>query len=320
MRIQLRHAGLTDELTQRLHAAMRILADRGIRASIEPWDGTQCDAVVLDTADAYGMHVLDIASARRIAVIAFGDAAPALPRVQVVAPREEAIARALGELFPAPAAPPARKPAPPATTPAFAPETGGDSASALVRLAVEPSLRHVDVEATLAATRVWLLRSRGRVLARHASVLSSARLAFGESGWNLVALDADALRHIEGAHSVSLDAFLLRSAWSVRRALPPFPDVRLRLAAWPDIGSAPAIVEALQIANSALVARSTPAEIATRSGTSMQDTSACLWAFQAAGLIEREGAAPVLAGEHAERRPRSGLLARLASHFGLSRP
>ena len=321
MRIQISHAGLADDVVQRLHAAARTLAVHDIQANVEAWNGTRCDVVVLDPSDAYALYVLDIARKRDMTVIAFGDVAPAFPRLRVVAPRVEVIAHALADSFAASGAlPVSSRPQPRAILPT-ASDTEEGAQLALVRLATEPRLRHVDVEATRSTHRILLLRSRGRVLARHDGMLSDARTTFSESGWNLVPLDADAKRHIEDAHSVSLDSFLLRNAWSVRRALPPFPaDARVRLTAWPDLGTATTIVEALQIVDSALSTRSTAAEISARSGASARDTSACLWAFQAAGLIEHDGTAPALIDKHADRQPRSGLFARIASHFGLSRP
>ncbi len=88
---------------------------------------------------------------------------------------------------------------------------------------------------------------------------------------------------------------------------------------WPDLGAASALLEPLSVVQVLQRGSATPATIAQRCGVSAVDVSACLWAFQSAGLL----LSPQMPSTRLAQVPASpkvgGLLSRLAAHFGLIR-
>lgn len=329
-------AALDEDTMQRLRIAASLLAAYRIQARVRDWDGTRCSVLVADHADAYGRQASDIARRRQTPVLLFNapQHAPA-PGVGYADPASVAstLAAALRELLgdktadaPAPAAPQAapqaEKAQPPAPSPAAAPERLPAVASTLCRLTT-PEFQGRAVDATLRGRTIHIRPAEGRIYAPSLSDLLSARDSLGQSDWTLHAVgDHDSARPAHDGASRSLEAFLLQAAYHSRAHLPDFPPGHYRLSDWPDIGSAPEHIGALKIARALLRG---PAD-AERLGASCEvppcEVNAALWAYRAAGLLETEGgvgAFTTMEDRPPEGRRLGGLLARIATHFGLSR-
>ena len=125
---------------------------------------------------------------------------------------------------------------------------------------------------------------------------------------------ADAIQPISQMSLEELPAMLRGLLRSVDK-LPPFPRRSCVLADWPDLGTVADLTVALKVAG--VLSRRTvdSAEVAALAEVDERQASACLWAFAASGLLrfERTGAASN------PPAPATGLLAKLARHFGLAR-
>lgn len=301
MRALIRHAGLRPEQEQRLRLAAGALAAHGINASVEAWDGTRCDLAVIAGDDGYGRRVQDIAARRGLGVLILGNHAEG-----TVAAREDASAIALSRrlLSSLQAAEAGAAPAPAAQ--------GG-----IVSLALDPRLVDKDLEAQVGGRSIQLLRSRGRVLSTTLSDQVAARDRLCESGWSFRALTAASAGERPREFSGSLDAFLLQGALRQASLLPPFPAPACSLQDWPDLGASPDAIAALRLAQTLNAGPASPADLASAHGLEASYVGACLWAFAASGLLRRHGEpspAPTPAPKAA-----TGILARLAAHFGLTR-
>ncbi|MGN6520140.1 MAG: hypothetical protein ACTHK2_12025 [Dokdonella sp.] len=292
MPLELRYAGLDATMEQRLRLATQALAAHRLQARAAAWDGTRCDVVAADPRDAYGSRVLDIARRRGTPVLEVVEAVATVVR----------LTRALHDLL---------SKSPSLSTPAAVPVP--PAASPLLRLATDASLRGVDVELRRDGAVVWLLCTKGRVVSASVSDRMRACEQLATGDWSLAAIGDRQRTRPPGEISASLDAFLLTAAWSARASLPPYPDEDVGLRDWPDLGGAGSIAEALVVVQSLQRFRGTPGTIAHRHGLARAEVDACLWAFQAAGLLDRAAAV-----EFAAPPPRNGgLFSRLAAHFGL---
>lgn len=322
MEIELRHAALEESVAQRLRISASALAAHRMQARAEPWDGTQCDVVVVNADDAYGLHVLDIARRRNVPVLVLGsdESVVADARLSPSSATVAAITRALHELLSAPKAEAAKTPAaglPFVSAEAVVPP--GPSIG-LTRLVLEPKLARADIKATISGMTIWLMPGIGRVLGASVGELLHARAMLGEDGWNFRPLEPGGrVEHPPGTLSQSLDAFLLQGAWGIRHKLPAFPETTVHLREWPDLGSAAEIIEALKVVKVLQRGSASPSEIVAESGVAAADVSACLWAFSASSILERRDRVQPRAASAVLSPSKPGLFARLAAHFGLAR-
>jgi hypothetical protein len=337
VRVDLRYAALSEDVERRVRLAASALAAHQIRAMASDWDGTRCDLVVSDSSDGYGRHVIEIAKRKRIGVLAFGNETDSVvDGVTWLSPRSDVatLANAIRDALAARrAADPARSPFEdvPGTARDASDErlasmgathdlsSGQSVGSALVRLSTDPELMQVDLQARIQGRTVQLLPSSGRVLASSLSDLLSARDRLTEDGWEFEPISARPPASLPIGASASLDIFYLYGATRGKSQLPPSPNVRYGLRDWPDLGAAPDLMDALRVVRVLQRGNAVPAEIAKMSRLPQQDVNACLWAFEAAGLLTRSGAEPMpqTVRPVEPARPRSGLLGRLAAHFGM---
>lgn len=326
-------AALDEDTGQRLRIAATLLAAYRIRAVVRDWDGTRCNVLVADHADAYGRQAFQIARRRETPVLLFNPTDQTrIPGVTYADPASVAstLAVALRDLLGAPH--PETQASSGHTAPAASPaaaiavstssERAQAATSALCRL-TSPEFEGRPVDATLRGRTLHIRPAQGRIYAPSLSDLLSARDSLGQADWTLqtVAANDRSVELGDGA-SRSLEAFLLQAAFHSKTHLPEFPPGRYRLRDWPDIGSAPELIGALKIANALLRGAASAALLAAQCDLPISDVNAALWAYRASGLLETEGGDGVFTtvDERTQDGGRlGGLLARIASHFGLSR-
>ncbi len=326
MRVLVRYAGLRPEQEQRARIAAGALAANSISAEAGPWDGTRCAMVLVNRDDGYGHHVQKIATRRGVPILALSREALHEPGVAWVSDESSAgaLARAMLELLAVPAeTETAATPAPGTRAPDASRPTEPAAArlpidSALARLLHDPALRDKDLEAHIGGRTLLLRRSAGRVLTTSLSDQITARNRIGESGWAFRVLASASSVPPGFETSASLDAFLLLGALHSAAHLPPFPYASSSLRDWPDLGTIPESVSALRVAQALQAGCHDTASIAAFTALPAPQVSACLWAFGAAGLLEPQAGLSARSVP-AVARPASGLFARLAAHFGLSR-
>jgi len=313
--LDIRLAALDETLVQRVRMAANALVTHRMHARVAAWDGTRCDLVVVAAEDLYGERVRQIAAGRGTPVLTLGgDGESVLPHH---IPRRLAniatIVRILHDL--------AVEVVPVAAQPGRARETPKDSegSCALVRLASQPDLARADIEASIDGLTVWLMPGLGRVLGADAASLREAAARLGSGGWTFRRLSPGEPLPAAAVASQSLEVFYLKGAWAARDELPHYPPGACRLAAWPDLGTAADIVEALQVVKALRRVGGDVRSIAEDAGIPMRETAACLWAFSAAGLVERAPDVPWPQPARTRGREKEGLLKRLARHFGLDR-
>lgn len=304
-------AALDEQAEQRIRLAATLLAAWRIPARVRAWDGTRCTLLVADLADAYGRQAFTRARSRQTPVLAFGataaDLGPGVLDANEASPAP-ALAQALRELLAVEA------------TSHIEPNesTTGAAVPALCRLA-DPEFSGRAVDAQLNGRRIRIHPDTGRVHAATLSDLLSARDSFASAEWTLAA--SDDTPDEDGAHR-SLEAFLLQAAFQGRAQLPPFPAGRYRLKDWPDVGSAPELVGALKVAKALMRASAGVDDLPRLCGLDARDVNATLWAYRAANLLERQDATADAAVAPPPAQPVgafSGMLARIASRFGLAR-
>lgn len=326
MRATVRHAGLNNDQEQRVRIAAGALAANRIVASASPWDGTRCDLVLVHADDGYGQHVMQIARRRGVEVIALSAMRTGRePGISWV--REDssaaALARHMAPLLLGEGAPESPSEASGEMLAARASEAppGNASEAALVRLSEDLSLAGKDVEARIAGRTVFLLRSSGRVLSATLSDQFATRDRLGEAGWQFRPARKGAVDSTRFEYSGSLEAFLLTGALQNARQLPRFPAQPCSLQDWPDLGTTPDAIDALRVVQALQSRALTPATIASECRLDLAYVSACLWAFAAAGLLQRSphGAAAAVPVASPMAKPVLGVFARLAAHFGLGR-
>lgn len=297
-------AALSDQMEQRIRIAAQLLAAYRIRAAVRIWDGTRCSLLVTDHGDPYGRKIAGLACSRGTPVLAFG-VDPIVAGITAIGESSltPALAQAMRELL----------------QPAAAQNeetTIGGPQPALCRLTA-PEFSGRAIDATCNGRTIHIRPEEGRIYAPTYSDLLSARDSFSTEGWTLSLTTSGRDAHGDGA-SRSLEAFLLQSAFSGRDHLPVFPMHRYRLKDWPDLGSAPELVDALKIARSLLRAPADPEELRRRCGVDARDVNASLWAYRAANLLE---ATDENSKTH-ETTPAvafPGILARIAQRFGIVR-
>lgn len=303
-------AALSEQVEQRIRIAISLLPAYRIRARARAWDGTRCTLLVADLADAYGRRAFEVAKKRGMPMLLFNaDAADLCAGVATANDGSPApvLAQSLRDLLVQEVA-------------EAAPETIiGGAQPALCRLA-EPEFSGRAVDATYAGRMLRIRPEQGRVYAPTFSDLLSARDSFSSADWTLsLSVQSDDGQQDDGA-SRSLEAFLLQSAFQGRDHLPAFPQGRHRLKEWPDVGSAPELIDALRVARTLLRAPADADELRKWCGMDARDVNACLWAYRAANLLDTHDS------DEADAPPApppvgafSGMLARLANRFGLGR-
>ena len=309
IRADIATAALDEQAEQRIRLAAGLLAAWRITARVRAWDGTRCTLLVADLGDAYGRQAFARARARQTPVLAFrataADLGPGVVDASEGSPAP-ALAQTLRDLL-----------AVDATVATDIPETAASALPALCRLA-DPESGGRGIDASYNGRRIRIRPDTGRVHAATLSDLLSARDSFASAEWTLTA--SDEAPDGDGVHR-SLEAFLLQAAFQGRAQLPAFPAGRYRLKDWPDVGSAPELVGALKIAKALMRAPAGVDELPRLCGIDARDVHATLWAYRAANLLERLDAAGAAVAS-APAQPVgtfSGVLARIASRFGLAR-
>ncbi len=306
MRIELRHAGLNEQSEQRLKLACNLMEAHQVRPSMHPWDGTRCDLLVVHAEDAYGQRAMEVALRRGTPVLALTSRdMPGTDGVTFLA-EDSPVLKIVQELM------------------VLLKAQKGNGADAhafgawgLCRLAMDASLQGRDLQATLGHSTIYLLPSAGRVLAPGRSELLMASDNLGKSGWFFSPPEG----RVVGAMSLSLESFYIRAALKAQAELPGFPDGHYQLEDWPDLGGASELVQALRVAQLLIQQPLTPEELTTRSHVGLGEVCACLWAYQAAGLLHKtDGGASQAPPEKAYRapaKPAGGLFEKIAARFGL---
>ncbi len=194
-----------------------------------------------------------------------------------------------------------------------------DSVPALCKLASR-EYRGQPVDAICNGRTIHIRPVEGRVYANTLSDLLSACDSFSSSAWELqISTTSDRIPTTDGA-SRSLEAFLLQTAYQGRDQLPSFPAGHYQMKDWPDIGTAPEFIGALKVARSLLRAPASERELQNACDVSEEEVKASLWAYQASNLLSASDS-----GDDTTRLPPpptarfSGMLARIASRFGLGR-
>jgi hypothetical protein len=325
MDIRLCTVRLDARAQQRTNLAAGLLAAHGYRVEVAVWDGADCALLLIALDGEQARRSAALARARGIPVLALssdGEAGAGGGFVVIEAEgTAAALAAALHRLL---AQRKANGNAPPADARVRVagerrakPRGGTDLA--LVRLALDSRLRRGDVEATIRGRVIRMHADSGRVTAQRLSDLLSARDLLGAAGWELAAQAAGRSLPPAGDVSASLDAFYVVGALRAQAVLPAFPDRPLELRDWPDLGTAPEAVVALQVAR--LLSRRGAGwrASAQAGGLRAGDVNACLWAFAAAHLLAMSQAgAAVPAPPVPPRRFGERVMRGLARRFGLA--
>lgn len=312
VRYDIRFAALAADAERRVRLAVRALGMHDVETSVEPWQGSGCTAVVVDTHDGYGRQVMEVATRRRVAVLALGDEAgegssfASLPADASIA----AIAQSLQRLLGISHAPDPRRANARAAERA---DGAAGEAPGLLQLASN-AWRERDLEARFGPRTIWLQRGDGRALAHTLSDLIEARNQLCSTGWQFREVPAHAARNARAEVGTSLDTLLVQGALRGEAQLPRFPDVPCSLAHWPDLGAATDALEAMQVAAPLLRRACTPEQLRTLTQLDATRVDACLWAFDAAGLLQRTAPRELAHGPPPAPR---GLWSRFAARFGL---
>lgn len=72
MNIQIGTAGLADELELRLSLACGLLVTSQLKIDIHAWKGRPCDMLVVDLESGYGRLAYEVATRRKLRILAFG--------------------------------------------------------------------------------------------------------------------------------------------------------------------------------------------------------------------------------------------------------
>jgi hypothetical protein len=324
MRSDIRSVALASAQKERVAAAARALAAHAIQARLSDWDGTRCDLVVANADDGYGRHVIEIARRRGLAVVALRADSGAECRAQACVDAsldERGLAMEMLRVLRPDSA--AAMAVPGRDTPRPVPVRMPEDEQAVsmdvlpCRLALDPEWRGQDLACRLDHRRVYLLPSRGRVLTSTLSEQLSARDHLCDPGWSIRRLAAGDLDRAHAEVSTSLDGFLLRGVLRSLDKLPLFPRRTCVLADWPDLGAEADLGAALKVAGVLSRGAVDSADVAALAAVDPRLVSACLWAFAAAGLLQFERTSPL--PHLPPPAPATGLLAKLARHFGLAR-
>ncbi len=308
-------AALNDQVEQRIRIAASLLLTtrvdttvRPINAQVRAWDGTRCDLLIVDLSDAYGQRAFAVAERRGTPVLAIGVSPPGIDlRYDTVPASSPAplLAKHMrdllthGEIC---------EPAEPVV---------GGALSALCRLA-EPEYRGRPVDAVCNGRAIHIRPETGRVYAATLSDLLSARDSFASAACELRISTASDPNHLAEGASRSLEAFLLQATLHGRDHLPSFPKGRYEMKDWPDVGTAPEFIGALKVARSLLRAPASASELQQACMLGEDEVNASLWAYRASNLLSTCNSIDAEATPPPTGRF-SGILSRIASHFGLTR-
>lgn len=321
MDIRLCTVRLDARAQQRTNLAAGLLAAHGYRAEVVVWDGAGCALLLVALDSEQGRRSAELARVRGIPVLALSpdgrgtcDGIVAIESEGTAATLAAAMYRLLARHGTNDSTPPAGRPSRPADERRAKPRGGSDLA--LERLARDSRLRRGDVEATMRGRTIRIHADSGRVTAQSLSDLLSVRDLLGVAGWAFGVQAGGRNLPPAGEVSASLDAFYVVGALRVQAVLPAFPDRPVELRDWPDLGTAPEAVVALQVAR--LLSRRGAGwrASAQAAGLDAGEVNACLWAFAAAHLLALPQA--VAQPPPAPRRFGERVMSGLARRFGLT--
>lgn len=310
MKLDITWAGLSEDQQRRLGIATQLVAAHRGHVTLRDWDGTRCDALIVDVADGYGRSAMASATRRNINVLGFAsDASQPEPPMRVIASSSPAalIAKRLLEITLQ-------------ADPAEILVADGGSESLLVRLADEALWAEGGVTLAREDASLRLIRIGGIVLGRGEQAVQSANQGIDPALWAIgQGTDRDAMARVR--MPASLDSVLLATAVREQARLPPFPEGRWSLHEWPDFGAATTQINSLRVVRSLLHAPCSERSLTREAGLDPVTVRASLWALKAAGRLHAaeapfEPAAP--ASPVHTPRTESGLFKRLARRFGLS--
>ena len=309
MFFDIRTAALDDLVEQRVRLAVSLLGAYRLRAKLGPWDGTRCHLVIASTDDPYGRQVLSLAQRRGTSLIPLGEteSTPGIPAISTFT-TASALAKLIHERL--------QGNAPQPSTAA----SDGTTLPALSRLASSP-LRGKAVNITCNDRTLMLRPQVGRVYAQTHSDLLAVADSLSGSDWDITVVERP--ESTASLVSASLEAFLVRAAHRAGDRLPDFPEGRYQLDAWPDLGSLPSMLGAMQASKLLIGNTRTLRELAQSAPPTMDrvEFNACLWAFAAADLLRDTAPASSRVVALPTRPPRiqAGLWSSLARRFGLLR-
>ncbi len=304
-------AALNEQVEQRIRIAASLLPAYRIGAKVRPWDGTRCGLLITDLSDAYGRQAFALAKKRGTPILAISDNSTDIEADCVTVSENSpapVLAQHLRELLTRDQ-----------VVDSVDPVAANGIVPALCKLAAS-EYRGQAVDAICNGRTIHIRPVEGRVYANTLSDLLSACDTFSSSAWELqVSSASDRATPTDGA-SRSLEAFLLQSAFQGRDQLPSFPAGRYQLKDWPDVGTAPEFIGALKVARSLLRAPASERELRLSCDVSEEEVKASLWAYQASNLLSSadSGVDSIRSAPPPTARF-SGMLARIASRFGLGR-
>lgn len=308
-------AALNEQVEQRIRIAASLLPAYRIGAKVRPWDGTRCGLLITDPSDEYGRQAFALARKRGTPILAISDRISGNPQgieAECVTVSESSpapvLAQHLRELL-------TRDQLVDSVDPVVA----NGIVPALCKLAA-PEYRGQAVDAICNGRTIHIRPVEGRIYANTLSDLLSACDTFSSSAWELqISAASDRAPPTDGA-SRSLEAFLLQSAFQGRDQLPSFPAGRYQLKDWPDVGTAPEFIGALKVARSLLRAPASGRELQLACDVSEEEVKASLWAYQASNLLSSsDNSVDAIRSPPPPTARFSGMLARIASRFGLGR-
>lgn len=323
IRADIATVALSEHIEERIRIAALLLVAHKIRAHVRPWDGTRCDAIVSDLSDAYGRQAFERAKMRATPALLFN--APA----QDIGARDASAAESdpadvLSQHLRALLAPQTPAASPPETAAAVVSANSktdlfvdDNPQTALCRLTTS-AYSGLDIDATRDGLVVRIRPQEGRVYAPDFDKLHAACASFASEDWTFAVVAPHDERPL-GDASRSLEVFLLQSAFQGRERLPRFPEGRLRMQDWPDVGSAPELVGALKVARALIRNPADANELCASCEMDPLDVNASLWAYRAADLLEASTDAPPPQTQLKTVGQFSGLVARVARRFGLGR-
>lgn len=307
MKIDLRYTGLTSADERRVRLAANALAAHQLTVEAQAWSGNRSDALVVDSREQSGAYAL--VRARELAIPVLDLRAHAEDSVEMIA-RVVWLTRGLHQILRGRLDTPSVVSSQDAATETASP--------GLVELAIQPKLSGKPVHARFGGIGIWLLPQAGRVFSATVSDQLNARSRLCHPGWRFEALSVHRDWRPSAEISASLDAFYMEAVWQARDDLPRFPEGQYQLSDWPDLGAAANLVDVLRVVRALLHRCANVEEVASASGLSERDVSACLWALRASNLLSMQLDTPQKPAP-ASRRQSSGLWSRLAAHFGLVR-
>lgn len=306
MKADIRFAVAGEDLQKRLRLACGLLQAHKIDGSLRAWDGTRCDCAIVAEGDLYGERVRSYALRKKIPVLVI------LPDSDTYHADSNAIGeqaplnlyvRAVLNLLKA-------RPQPVALV-------SSSVKPGLVMLAEAVSQQKGDVLAVQGAHQVQVRLSSGYIETESSEVLARVMDSLGQGDWRLQTLRAETA---PAACRQSLDVFMVRAGILHSAQLPRFPVKGYRLQCWPDLGSAPDLIEPLRVASLLARGHRDLGRMAELTGISAERVSGILWGLQAAGLLvedDRKMSDPYPETASNDRSSSGNLFQKLAARFGL---